>query len=268
MPAFASEAVMDLLPSLLQQAVRAAQSPSAFILTGFRNPLTQVERKSDGSPVTDFDREAERRIRAVLAQPPGDRWPVTGEELGGDANEADYRWIIDPIDGTFPYTRGLPHFGTLLALDDLRSGRAAIGVIHLPAFAETYTAARGLGAQCNGIQIHTAADCEWQDRVLSLPAASVFEQAGLTEGYAKLCHQGARIFGNADCWMHAMAARGAVDAVVEFNLKRWDIAATEVIVEEAGGRCVIRQSRSDPDKHDIVIGNSQAVEDIVKLIGF
>ena len=131
---------------LLDLALRAAQAPSAEILAAFLNPsLQRLERKPDGSVVTNADKDAERRIRAYLATASPPVYPVLGEEMGDDSQGSRFRWTLDPIDGTLGYTRGLPNFGTLLAFEDASAQQALVGVIHLPAFAETYSAARGHG---------------------------------------------------------------------------------------------------------------------------
>ena len=248
--------------------MKAATAPSAMILSGYRNPSLPVETKWDGSPVTRFDREAELQIRQILASDGEHVWPVLGEEFGGDTENAPFRWVVDPIDGTMPYSRGLPYFGTLIALDDVAAKRALVGVIQLPAFAELYTAGRGLGARCNGTAISVAPRRELVDCMVSAPEIQKFRVAGLEEGYERL-GEVVRLFrGNGDCWMHAMAARGAVDANIEFSLNRWDIAATEVIVEEAGGRFFTRPSKTVPGKFDAVFGSPLAAEEIVRLLDF
>jgi histidinol-phosphatase len=256
------------LQRLLDLAIRAAMTPSSTILNGFRNPTLTVERKSDGSPVTPFDREAEQQIRQVLGSDAEQVWPVLGEEFGGDTAGAPYRWVVDPIDGTMPYSRGLPYFGTLIALDDVAAQRSLVGVIQLPAFGELYTAGTGLGARCNGVRISVAARRDLADCLISAPEVQKFRLAELTDGYERLAAEVRYFRGNGDCWMHAMAARGVVDAVVEFTLNRWDIAATEVLVEEAGGAFFRRPSRTTPGKFDTVFGSPHAAEQIVKLLNF
>ena len=256
------------LDRMLDLAVRAASAPSSTILSGFRNPALAVERKSDGSPVTRFDREAEQQIRAVLSSEPQYLFPVLGEEFGGDTEGARFRWVVDPIDGTLPYSRGLPYFGTLVALEDFGAARALVGAIQLPAFGELYTAARGFGARCNGSQIKVAQRRELRDCIVSAPDVAKFERAALAGGYERLSAVGPYFRGPGDCWMHAMSARGAVDVVIEFSLNRWDMAATEVLVEEAGGRCLIRPSRTTPAKYDIICGSPHAVEEVASLLDF
>src|SRR6202011_6309374 len=144
------------LDRILALATRAALGPAVRVLSGFRSPALAVESKSDGSPVTAFDREAEQQIREILKSDADHIWPVLGEEFGGDTTGSRYRWVVDPIDGTMPYSRGLPYFGTLVAFEDVSAGRALAGAIQLPAFSELYTAGRGLGAQCNGTAIRVA----------------------------------------------------------------------------------------------------------------
>jgi len=253
---------------LLDQAIRAAVAPSSLILSGFRNPSLPVECKSDGSPVTPIDRKAEQQIRQILGSGTEQVWPVLGEEFGGDTEGAQYRWVVDPIDGTMPYSRGLPYFGTLVAFEDVSAKRALVGVIQLPAFSELYTAGRGLGAQCNEIDISVAPRRPLSDCMISAPEIQKFRQAGLAEGYERLGSVVRYFRGNGDCWMHAMAARGSVDVVVEFTLNRWDIAATEVLVEEAGGRFFTRPSRTTPGKYDTVFGSPFAAEQVVNLLDF
>jgi histidinol-phosphatase len=256
------------LDRILELAVRAATAPSSLILSGFRNPDLLVERKFDESPVTPFDREAEQQIREILKSDAEHVWPVLGEEFGGDTRGAKYRWVVDPIDGTMPYSRGLPYFGTLVAFEEVSANLALAGVIQLPAFSELYTAGRGLGAHCNGAAIKVAPRRELADCMVSAPEIQKFRLAELEEGYERLGSVVRHFRGSGDCWMHAMAARGAVDAVVEFTLSRWDIAATEVIVEEAGGRFFTRPSKTIPGKYDTVFGSAYAAEEIVRLLDF
>jgi histidinol-phosphatase len=256
------------LPALLDHAARAAKASAAEILSGFRNPGLVIERKSDGSVVTPHDRAAERQIRARLALAQEADAGICGEELGDQSGGASLRWVIDPIDGTLSYTRGIPLFGTLVALDDTRARRGLLGVIHLPVFAETYAAHRGGGAYCDGTPIKVSSQDELRSAIVSVSSVEDFEKGALAEGYQRLLRTAWRLRSNSDCWTHAMTARGSIDAVVEFSLNRWDIAATEVIIEEAGGRCLTRTSRTIPHKFDTVFGNARLVDEITRLLGF
>lgn len=257
------------LEDLLELVRAAATAPAGMIMEGFRDPALKIELKADGSVVTRFDREAERLIREILAhQGP---WPLLGEEFGlGETPLANpsHRWVLDPIDGTLGFTRGLPTFGTLLAFESLQPLRALVGAIHLPAAAETYSAARGLGAWCNGRPIRVASDRPLEQCIVAHVPPANFTRAGLAAGFENLMRAGTHLRGCHDCWSHAMAARGALDALVELGLNRWDIAATEVIVEEAGGACRIRGSRYGSGKYDVVLGNARAVDEVARIIGF
>src|SRR4029453_3521694 len=122
-----------------------------IILAGFRSAALLVEAKGDGTPVTAADREAELAIRRSLrGSSEFGGFGILGEEGGSDGEAGEYRWIVDPIDGTRGFARGLPTFGTLIALEETTSERALIGVIHLPLTDETLAGARGLGATRNG----------------------------------------------------------------------------------------------------------------------
>ncbi len=256
-----------MLPELLKIATEAARLPSALILSGFRSAGLGVERKDDGSPVTEFDQRSERMIREFLAK--HSQWPVLGEEFGGEGSEdAQYRWVIDPIDGTLPFSRGLPTFGTLLAFEDVAARRALIGVIHLPALGETYSAAKGASAWCNGERLHVAPPRELRDCVISVPAEYHFRLAGIAESHEQLRKQAPHLRCFADCWAHAMVARGALDALAEFNLGRWDIAATEILVEEAGGRALVREAPYAPGKYDAIIGSPRAAAEVAAILEF
>jgi histidinol-phosphatase len=256
------------LDELLDLAIRAAQHVSAHILRVFRDPSLDIQLKSDGSVVTAADKEGERQIRSFLTSARSHVYPVLGEEMGDDTQGSRLRWTVDPIDGTLGYTRGLPTFGTLIAFDDALAARALAGVIHLPACAETYAAARGLGASCNNSPVRVAPRRELSDCVVSVSSYRDFQTARMEEGYLRLSREVKSVRGNLDCWTHAMAARGAYDAVVEFALNRWDIAPTEVLVEEGGGKCIIRPSRVTPGKFDAAFGNPYTLDAIVRLIGF
>jgi fructose-1,6-bisphosphatase/inositol monophosphatase family enzyme len=250
-----------LLPDLVQLAVDAVNSVSELILSGFRSPTLQFDHKADGSPVTRFDREAEKGIRAFLGKHQPHPWPVLGEELGDDGTPSRYRWVVDPIDGTQPFTRGLPTFGTLLALEDVLEKRSLVGVIHLHALNEVYSAGRGLGAWCGQQRLRVAPQRPLSECMMSLPLER-FAAARPPPG--PLPHL--RCY--ADCYAHAMVARGALDAVAEFGLARWDVAASEIIIHEAGGLMEILPNPKVPGKLDCILGSPGAYLAVKQLIAF
>ncbi len=177
-----------------------------------------VETKPDLTPVTDADRAVERALRErVAAERPGEG--VLGEEEGDDGGST--RWIVDPVDGTRNFSRGIPVWGTLIALE--REGELVLGVASAPALAGRWWASRGGGAFAAGRAIRVSAVERWADAAISttLPAAA-----------AGTWH--ARALG--DFWQHMLVAEGSLDAAFDEPLSVWDYAAVQVIVEEAGGR--------------------------------
>jgi histidinol-phosphatase len=191
-----------------------------------------VETKPDLSPVTEADRAVEQVLRKRIAEErPGHS--VVGEEFGAD-DPGDARWILDPIDGTKNYLRGLPVWATLIALE--REGRVEVGVVSAPALARRWWAARGDGAFVNGRRIRVSKVADLSDAVLSYASLTSWEQHGLGEQFLTLARSCWRTRGFGDFWSHMLVAEGAADLAVEPEVELWDLAAPQVIVEEAGGR--------------------------------
>lgn len=258
----------DSLEEALALAVRAATAPALALRAAFRSRSIAVESKADGSPVTAADRAAESAVRAVLRSSRllGEL-EILGEEHGLDERAGDLRWVVDPIDGTLSFTRGLPAFGTIVALEEKQSGRALVGVIHLPMSGETYRAARGLGAWCGGERLVASLRAELRRALVSLPDSGVFRRAGLWEARELLGAQSDFARGYSDCWAHAMAARGALDLVLDPALNPWDVRASQVLLEEAGGRVRLRPSR-EAGKVDALLGSAPLVDALAARLGF
>lgn len=158
---------------------------------------------------------------------------MVGEEYG-TTGEASRRWIIDPIDATVNYVRGVPVWATLLALED--AGGIAVGVVSAPALGRRWWAARGLGAWANATRIAVSAVDRIEDAHLSINSVPAHEAQGMGHQITELSRRCARTRGFGDFWSFMLLAEGAVDAVVEPLAKVWDLAPLLVIVEEAGGR--------------------------------
>jgi len=201
----------------LALALKLADTADAISLRGFQSSFT-VRMKADRTPVTEVDEAVERAIREILERERPDDG-IVGEEFGARGNAAR-RWIIDPIDGTKNFIRGVPVFGTLIALD------GQVGVVSAPALHRRWWAARGEGAFCNGAAIRVSTVAALRDAFI----------ASIDPSYdALLCACGrARGFG--DFWSHMLVAEGACDIGIDPVVAHWDMAAVEVIVEEAGGR--------------------------------
>lgn len=249
-------------------AAAAARAPSDLILAAFRSAALAVESKADGTPVTAADREAEMTIRRCLrGSAEFGSFPILGEEGGQDGQGGDYRWIVDPIDGTRGFARGLPTFGTLVALEETALHRALVGVIHLPLTNETLSAARGLGATRNGQSLRASSAADLRASVVSLPDVTEFRGAGMEVAYEAVHAACDHVRGYTDCWAHALVVAGAVDALLEPALSSWDVRATEVLIAEAGGECRLRNSRV-AGKYDLVCGSAGLVGQIAELAQF
>ena len=184
-----------------------------------------VETKPDLTPVTEADRAVEETIRARLAaERPDDG--MLGRGVRHDAAPVARRWIVDPIDGTRNYSRGIPVWATLIALEE--DGEIRLGVVSAPALHRRWHAERGGGAWVNDDRIRVSAMRQIEDAVLSFaleqPIPSLAGYAWHARGYG-------------DFWAHMLVAEGAVDGAVDaVGVKVWDLAAIQPIVEEAGGR--------------------------------
>jgi histidinol-phosphatase len=203
-------------------ALDLADAADALTLERFRAQDLRVETKADLTPVTDADRATERLLRERIARErPGEG--VLGEEEGDDGGTV--RWIVDPIDGTRNFSRGLPIWATLIALE--REGEVVCGVVSAPALGRRWWAARGEGAFAGGEPIRVSG-------VPELAQASVSCSYG--RDLARLEPQVWHARGLGDFWQHMLVAEGALDAALDSVLSLWDYAAVEPIVTEAGGR--------------------------------
>jgi len=232
----ASDAELDAWLAFAQAACDAAD---AVALGHFRRDL-EVLTKPDHSFVTAADQAVERLIRErILATYPDHG--LVGEEYGTEAAAARRRWYIDPIDGTHNFIRGVPLFGTLLALEV--DGELQLGVVSAPALRERWYARRGGGAWAVGAAgnegprpIHVSAISALADAQVLYGSAHDVETSPLAPGFAGLLGEVWRDRGFGDFWGYALLAEGAAEAVVEVDLSAWDMAAPLVLVEEAGGR--------------------------------
>jgi histidinol-phosphatase len=211
----------------LRFAHELADAADAITIARFRALDLRVETKPDLTPVTEADRAAEEAVRGLVAlRRPGET--VFGEELGDDGGSV--RWIVDPIDGTRNYVRGVPVWGTLLALE--REGRVEVGLVSAPALGRRWWAARGEGAWAGGERCHVSHVERIEDSAVSTTSA-----AEMPLGWHELAAAAwtARAFG--DFWQHCLVAEGALDIATDAELALWDYAAVQLLVDEAGGRC-------------------------------
>jgi histidinol-phosphatase len=200
-------------------------------LPRFRAADLRVDTKPDLTPVSDADRAVEETLRAAIAgRRPGEGF--LGEEGGGE--DADTRWVVDPIDATRNFVRGIPIWATLVALE--RDGRSVVGVVSAPALGRRWWASREAGAHRDDGRIHVSSVRRIEDATFCYTSARDFARHDLTERFLALAERSWVERGFGDFWMHMLVAEGAADAAVECGPHRWDMAPVEVIVEEAGGR--------------------------------
>ena len=207
----------------LDLALRLAGVADEIALSRFRARDLVVETKPDQTPVTDADRAVETELRTILGVERR-RDAILGEEEGQTGSSAR-RWIVDPIDGTRNYLRGVPVWATLIALED--HGQVTVGVVSAPALHRRWWAERGAGAHANGDVVRVSRVARPEDAVLTF---------ALEQSLPRLAGRAWHARGYGDFWSHMLVAEGAVDGAIDaIGVSVWDLAAVQVIVEEAGG---------------------------------
>ena len=238
------------LKPLLEAAIEAALAAAEPIRRYYRSDDFGLRAKADGSPVTLADREAETVIRNRLAAAPGDPFDILGEEEGFKGTGTRWRWVVDPIDGTRSFVRGIPLFGSMIGLEDTENGRGLLGV--------TYAGAPGLGATRNGVPIQLPESVALADTIISVGDVAAFQEAGRESDFRRLTEMHGYVRGYTDCFGHGLVIEGALGAMLDPALNPWDIRATQAIVEAAGGTAIVVPSRM-PGKLDALIGNRALV---------
>jgi histidinol phosphatase-like enzyme (inositol monophosphatase family) len=207
-----------------------ADKAGAIARRHFRSQLI-VETKNDNTPVTAADREAEAEMRALIEA----RFPdhgVLGEELGRTRPEADYVWVIDPIDGTKSFISGVPLFGVLIALTF--KGVPVLGVIDQPILRERWLGAEGRKTTLNGKPVATRACSALEDATLYATSPDMFGGAD-AEAFARVRSAVKLARYGADCYAYGLLATGFVDLVIESSLKPYDFCALAPVIDGAGG---------------------------------
>jgi len=223
----------------VEAALDWCDATDAIALRHFRRDL-EVTRKPDTTFVTQADTAVERLLRDRIAAAYPDHG-VLGEELGADSGNAATRWILDPIDGTHNYLRGVPLFATLIAVE--RDGELQASVMSAPALGMRWSAWRGGGAWVRGgswgpapQRIRASGIATIEEAQVLYASTSELESYGRAPGWRTLLDRAWRERGFGDFWGYTLVAEGAAEIMVESDLSAWDAAAPMVIVEEAGGR--------------------------------
>ncbi|CAM5411449.1 histidinol-phosphatase [Streptomyces abikoensis] len=241
-----------------------ADAADAATMDRFKALDLKVETKPDMTPVSEADKAAEELIRGHLqrARP---RDAVLGEEFGSEGT-GPRRWVIDPIDGTKNYVRGVPVWATLISLMvQVEQGGSVgfepvVGVVSAPALGRRWWAARGSGAYTgrslsSATRLQVSRVGRVEDASFAYSSLSGWEEGGLLPGFLDLTRDCWRTRGYGDFWPYMMVAEGSVDMCAEPELSLWDMAANVVVVEEAGGRFTGLDGRPGPHSGNAAASN-------------
>ncbi|WP_207164732.1 histidinol-phosphatase [Tomitella biformata] len=254
----------------LDLALRLANRADSITGKRFRADDLKVSAKPDMTPVSDADLAVERIIRDILDIERRDD-AVLGEEFGGDALGRGRQWVIDPIDGTKNFVRGVPVWATLISL--LEDGVPVVGVVSAPALSRRWWAASGLGSFGNfegGLarRLSVSTVAEMSDASLSFSSLSGWRDRGIRDQFIALTDDVWRVRGYGDFLSYCMVAEGVVDIAAEPEVSLWDLAALDVLVREAGGRFTNLEGENGPaggsaiasngPLHDAVLSRLQA----------
>lgn len=248
------------MSELLDLALHLADIADAITLDKFTSRAFDVERKVDHSEVTEVDRDAETAMRTAMAN----RRPLDGfygEEHGRSHVDARFQWVVDPIDGTSNFVRGVPIWATLIALviDD----EPVIGVVSAPALGRRWWAEKGTGAFVNGKPMRVSRVDSLDEAHVSITHSRGWSELGLTPRLVALQSTAARSRGFGDFWQHMLVAEGAIDVAIDaIGLQPYDNAALYPIVTEAGGKISDRFGVSSW-RSDSQISTNSALHDVV-----
>ena len=225
-------------------AIRATDAADQISLAGFLSRSFGVSRKADNSEVTEIDRATERAIVEVFTAERPD-YSIFGEEYGvsGPA-DAEYQWVIDPIDGTTNFVRGVPVWATLIAL--VHNGIPVLGVVSAPAMGFRWWATQGGGAFFNGTRLYVSKTQTIAEAHVSTTPNAGWDAVGGIPKLVQLQTDALRARGFGDFWQHMLVAQGAIDVAVDvIGLQPYDNAAIYPIVQEAGGTITDRFGNAD-----------------------
>lgn len=256
-----SENSLDLQEELIL-AAQLVDLADVITMRHFQSSDLVIETKPDRTEVTIADRSTEQAIRDHLAIHRPDHG-VLGEEHGTTDAEARCRWIIDPIDGTSNYVRGVPLWATLLGFEV--DGTVVAGMVSAPALGKRWWAARDLGAFVNGKAIHASRIADIADASLSY-SEGPWEGVGMRSGIDALRRTVTKERAFGDFWQHMLVAEGALDIAAEAIVSLWDLAAIKIIVEEAGGRFTDLSGVARADGGSALSTNGVLHEEVLALL--
>lgn len=244
-----------------------ADAADDITMRRFRALDLSVQSKPDLTPVTDADLATEESLRNVLsrARP---RDAMLGEEYGR-SGVGQRCWVIDPIDGTANFVRGVPVWATLIGL--MADGEAVVGVVSAPALGRRWWGAKDGGAW-TGRSLTKASACRvsevtrLEDASLSYSDLASWERAGRLDQFVRLARSVWRARAYGDFWSHVLVAEGAVDISAESEVSLWDLAAVQVIVQEAGGLFSDLAGDVTPDGGSVLCTNGQFHDEVLDML--
>ena len=252
----------------LDLALRLADAADDVTLARFRSSDLRVTSKPDRTPVTDADTAVESRLRELLAaERPGD--VILGEEEGGAVAAQGRGWVIDPIDGTKNFLRGVPIWATLIAL--MEGNEPVVGLVSAPALNRRWWAAKNLGAytgrhRAAATPIRVSGVSRLTDASFCYSSLTGWEQAGRLDAILDIIRKVWRSRAYGDFYGYMLVAEGAVDIMVEPELSLWDLAALIPIVTEAGGTFTDLTGRPNPSGGSAVATNGKLHEEIIERL--
>jgi histidinol phosphatase-like enzyme (inositol monophosphatase family) len=256
--------IQGLPDDLIAFAGRLADASGGIARRYFRSGLG-IEIKPDKSPVTAADREAEAEIRTLIGAQYAAHG-VIGEEYGADRPEAEFVWILDPIDGTKSFITGRPTFGTLIAL--LRQGRPVLGVIDHPALGERWLGAAGHPTVMNGKPVRTRACADLAMAALSASSPHYFRDSAAAP-FERVRLAARQVLYSGDCYAYGMIASGWSDAHVDAKMGIYDYLAAVPVIEGAGGAMSDWEGRpltmASGDRV-VAVGDKRLLEPVVTLL--
>ena len=238
-----------VFPAHRDFALELARASGEFIKPYFANRDLGVERKTDGTVVTVADRGAEKLMREMIAR----KFPehgIVGEEFGSERPDAEYVWVLDPVDGTISFVSGVPLFGTLIALK--HQGRPVLGIIHQPVLGELVLGDTGT-TTCNGQQVHCSSTTKIEDARLLVTGFKSVEVHQDGSAFLNLVRRCKMVRGWGDCYGYLMVATGRADIMCDPIMHEWDIAALVPVILGAGGVVTDWQGRDPVGATSLVV---------------
>jgi histidinol-phosphatase len=252
----------ETLGELREFAAELAWLAGKLTLRYYQTGLTP-DLKADESPVTLADRESERLMRELIEA----RYPhhsILGEEEGETRPGASHRWILDPIDGTKSFVRGVPLYAVLVGLE--REGEAVVGAVNIPALGDFLTAAKGEGCQWNGRPARVSQATRLADSLLLCTDAEAMGKAGRAEAYRRLVAATKMQRGWSDAYGYVLVATGRAEVMLDPEMNAWDCAALLPVMQEAGGSFTDWDGTPTIHGGNAIATNGRVLEEVLALV--